>query len=415
MSFLLLAGYFKEKPEMLLYFGKNYGFYLMQVLLKEQKEHDAYRWTANLEFHEVTEESRDYKYWREYFNLTIQGEMKLSCLHEVIKWLQVLFYVWAIEDMHLEFNEIIYGNDEHNVYKTFSFSTTKENEEIDLTDIDKKIPFSIETYIKTNMTTIQDFSEKHMEYCMLDKTSVHDYTMMYRGEFITLYSFNTQLDEVKKIIKDSFLKFGGKRPFLVNLPKKIEGNIDLFPVLFHLESEWYLEIKYKGFWDIYEEDTRMTRFQIRLTRKGIIFFNENQITPTGSVVSNNSVGEVLIGEINGTKFYFDIKKTQLYYGKTVLDSLWQSNELFLKAFFKSLPRTIKDSRSVDQILNQFDNSFDGYSEKKRKKAIKNDFYGRIRILNNKVNDLTGVKKLLSTKSQCVYISRPDLFSDKSEN
>lgn len=43
MSFLLLAGYFKEKPEMLLYFGKNYGFYLMQVLLKEQKEHDAYR------------------------------------------------------------------------------------------------------------------------------------------------------------------------------------------------------------------------------------------------------------------------------------------------------------------------------------------------------------------------------------
>lgn len=311
-----------------------------------------------------------------------------------------LVFFWALSEFHIQFSKQAEEND--SLFCDKEFIVNKES------DIEK-MDWAISTYVRSNLDDVilvhyfikidqkrtRKYLDEYLRNCIADNMEDND---------VLLYSFEKQLEEIRKeIIHQKY--FFGKRRFEIKMPFihtiKKPYPISLFSVLYYLEQKGHINIEAPAWWPKDFDCSIPESFIVSITDNWITYFDQfdSQKKIDALLSKSRTIPEIASEKQNYTQVSFNDKAKELIIGWKI-KKLKQKQIIFIDSLFDLQNKINNWWVGLDDIAIAEDHAFEEKSEAEQEKIIKN-FYDIGNHLNKSIKLETGFEKVLEITTQGV--------------
>ncbi len=312
--------------------------------------------------------------------------------------MQLVFF-WVLKEVCIQFIKYVEKSDSTECDREFVMNK-KSNFTVLDTTIGRYVRQNNEDLLTTDYCIKLDVAKLHLYQDEYLKNCINDDIA---DDRILLYSFEKQLDEVRKDMLHKRQSFW-KRKFEINTGNSIlhdSPNINLFTILYYLEFKWWIRIENSAGKALYFDGKIPELFIISITAQGMEYLDEFDYMKKLSKMTYNT-GKTDKNSPQKNIIYFDEKTKELsidWYKKKLL----QKQIIFIEALFDLKDKSKEWWVSLEEIAIYDDHAFEDNSEAGQEKIIKN-FYNIGNHMNKSIKLATEFEKVLEITTKEVRIN-----------
>lgn len=369
----------------------NLHFYIWWLIKQIEKRGTHPKTTKRIE--------KEHGKWFISWSPFIEKNIEEQTLQLIDVLLQLVFF-WLLKEVHIQFIKYVEESDSTECDNEFIINKKSNFKDIDTTiwsyfRQNMKNLMTTDYFIKIDEKKLAPYQHDYLENCIND--DIED-------NRILLYSFEKQLDEVRRDMihrRESFWK----RKFEISTGTSVlsgnSNNVNLFTVLYYLESKWLAKIENIDGKILYFKGKIPESFIISITTQGMEYLDEfDYIKRAHKQLAN--IWKTDKNSPQKNRMYFDEKTKELSidgYKKKLL----QKQIIFAEALFDLKDKSKEWWVSLEEIAIYDDHAFEDNSESEQEKIIKN-FYNIGNHLNKSIKLETEFEKVLEITTKEVRIS-----------